>query len=67
MPFIRTTTNKNLEDSKKRELKELYGKLIERLPGKSEEWLMLSVEDGCYMAFRGDDSPCAMVEIDLLA
>ena len=66
MPFIRTTTNKTLDAKKKTELKELYGKLIEKLPGKSEQWLMLAVEDGKYMAFRGDEAPCAMVEVDLL-
>ena len=67
MPFIRTTTNKELSQKEKVKLRELYGKLIEKIPGKSEEWLMISISDGTYMAFRGEDEePCAMIEVDLL-
>ena len=66
MPYIKTTTNKTVTDGEKRQLTTLLGKLIEKLPGKSEEWLMLSVEDGTYMAFRGEDGEyCAMIEVDV--
>lgn len=67
MPYIRTTTNKALDLDKKEALKDAFGKLIEIIPGKSEQWLMLSVLDGVYTAFRGDgETAAAMVEVDLL-
>ena len=67
MPFIRTTTNKTLTDAQKSELRKLCGRLITKFPGKTEAWLMISVSDSTYMAFRGEDGEdMAMVEVDLL-
>ena len=53
MPFISTKTNKHLSAEDTKALTEAYGRAIELLPGKTEEWLMLSFEGDTPMAFRG--------------
>ena len=66
MPYIKTTTSVKMTDEQKVKLKNSFGKAIELIPGKSENWLMLAFEDGVTMAFRGDmETPAAMVEIDI--
>lgn len=43
------------------------GKAIEILPGKTEDWLMLSFEDECSLYFKGEsDRKIAYVEVKLL-
>ena len=66
MPYIKTTTSAKLTDSDKQILKDKLGELIALFPGKSEQWLMIAINDGVSMAFRGDmTTPCAMIEIDI--
>ncbi len=66
MPFINTKTNVNVSKEQERSLKEQFGKAISLLPGKSENWLMVAVEGGIPMYFRGDDSdPIAFVEVKI--
>ena len=67
MPFIETKTSVKLTEDTENKLKEAYGKDIEIIPGKSENWLMLNFSGDCHMAFRGDNTkPCAMIEVSLL-
>lgn len=64
MPFIDTKTNATISQDAESTLRKKFGEAIATLPGKSEEWLMLSFTDGCRMAFRGRaDAPVAMVEV----
>ena len=66
MPYIATKTNVGLSGRKKQALKERFGEAIELIPGKSEDWLMLSFSDGVKMYFRGDDSAdTAYVEVKI--
>ena len=66
MPYIETKTTARITDEKERILREKLGKAIALIPGKSEEWLMLSFVDGCRMAFRGKcDEDLAMVEVKI--
>ena len=65
MPSITLKTSKKVTDEVKKDLKSQFGKMISILPGKSESWLMVDIEDGRDMWFKGSDSPCAMVEICL--
>ena len=65
MPYIKITTTKKVNDDTGCELFKELGKAIELLPGKTEEWLMLSLHDGERMAFRGSTEDCAMVEVEL--
>ena len=67
MPYIHTVTNQTVTKDKEIALKEALGKAIECIPGKTQEWLMLALEDGVRMAFRGDENtPLAMIEVEIL-
>ncbi len=65
MPFIRVTTNAQIDKSAHQELIEEFGKSITCISGKTERWLMLEFKGGATMAFAGNTAPCAMVEADL--
>ncbi len=66
MPFINTKTNVEITQDKEIQLKQRLGKAIELLPGKSENWLMVSFEDQCSLYFKGrSDSSIAFVEVKL--
>ena len=66
MPYIDTTTTKTVTKELKEELTRAFGKAIELIPGKSEEWLMLNFNSDAMMAFRGTDKGgVAMLEVDL--
>ena len=66
MPFIRTTVNVKMSESAKDALKRDFGQKISLVSGKAECYLMLAFQDGVTMAYQGDTSPCAMVEVSLL-
>ena len=66
MPYIKLTTTAKVGADKADALKARFGKAIESFPGKTENWLMVNIEDGRRMWFRGDASAdTAMVEVDL--
>ena len=66
MPYINTTTTKTISKEQQTALTQEFGKAIELIPGKSEEWLMLSFRDEARMAFRGDSMrDCAMLEVEI--
>lgn len=61
MPFIEVKTNQPV--SSKVDLKAELGKAITAIPGKSEGWLMVEIQDKLDMYFKGSDEPCAMFEV----
>lgn len=64
MPFISTKTNIEISKEKETEIKQKLGKAIELIPGKSETWLMLEIEDRKKMYFKGQqEQPMAFVEV----
>lgn len=66
MPFIHTITTKKLTNEQKEELKTEFGRIIEDIPGKSEDWLMLAFSDGVEMYFRGDgDGDAAFIDVKI--
>jgi phenylpyruvate tautomerase PptA (4-oxalocrotonate tautomerase family) len=66
MPFISTKTNVTLTKEKELNIKQKFGEAIELIPGKSENWLMLSFEDQSSMYFKGQfDKGIAFVEVKL--
>ena len=65
MPYIATTSNMSISGRKRETIKERMGKAIELIPGKSEDWLMLSFRDNVEMYFRGEDEPCAICLVKL--
>ncbi len=67
MPMILTKTTTTITKEQEAILTKSFGEAIALLPGKSEEWLMLSFEDGQRMAFRGKcDGELCYIEVNLL-
>ena len=66
MPCIQLNTSVKLSDASKKAIKTKLGKAIELVPGKSENWLMITMNDGISVYFKGDDSkPAAFVAVDV--
>ena len=55
MPFIDVKTSVKTTLKQRQELKTRLGQIISLIPGKSEAWLMLDLEDGQTMYFRGEN------------
>ncbi len=66
MPNINIRTNVAVTDSQSDAIREFLGKAITILPGKTEEYLMVSILPQAKMYFKGSDAPCAMIEVQLL-
>jgi hypothetical protein len=66
MPNIQIQTNLTITPEMANELKASLGKAIETIPGKSERWLMVVLEDNKTMYFQGSDAPCALASVELL-
>ncbi len=65
MPYISTKTNVTISKDKEIALKTAFGKAIEKIPGKTENWLMLDFYDSQRMWLAGDNTPTAMLEVEL--
>lgn len=65
MPYIKTTTNVGVSADKEKIIKQKLGKAIEIIPGKSERWLMLSINPDVKMYFHGDEDNMAFVEVSI--
>ena len=66
MPFIDSKISVKATEEQKKELKKRLGQAISIIPGKSESWLMVNIEDERDMYFRGDDSePVAFVGVNI--
>ena len=67
MPYIDTVTTVKLTAEQESELVREYGKAIELISGKTEEWLMLNFRGESHMAFRGTTTPdIAMIDVYIL-
>ena len=53
MPYIQINLNKKIEQETETNIKEKLGKLIETIPGKTEKWLMVQINDDGKLYFRG--------------
>lgn len=66
MPYISSTLTVKLTEEKKEVIKSKLGEIISEIPGKSEEWLMVSFNDNHPLYFRGDKKDkAAFVEIKI--
>lgn len=65
MPYIHTKTNTLISAEKEAVLKTEFGKAISLIPGKSEQWLMLDFTDNERIWLAGDNSPAAMLEVEV--
>ena len=61
MPYCNIKTNVKVE--KKKELSKELTKVIELIPGKTENWIMTSIDDEAVMSFAGTDDPCALITL----
>ncbi len=66
MPFIHVKVSEKVTDSQIETVKTELGKAITLLPGKSEGYLMVHIEDGCHLYFKGNQAaPTAMCEVSV--
>jgi len=66
MPYISTKTTVTVNLEKREAIKTKLGKAIELIPGKSENWLMVSFDDQSTMYFKGsNEKPLAFVEVKI--
>lgn len=56
MPYIEAKVSCTLTNEQAQLLKTGFGKAIECIPGKNESWLMVNIEDGKKMFFKGNDN-----------
>ena len=66
MPYIDAKLSVSLTQQKEKEIKQKLGEAIECIPVKSEQWLMVQLEENCCLYFQGtNDQPSAMVEVKI--
>ena len=65
MPYISFKTNHKLTLRQENTIKSKSGELISLIPGKTEKALMIHMEDDQIMYFKGEETPCMMIEINL--
>lgn len=53
MPFINVKISENLSDTQVDNIKSRLGEAISLIPGKSEAWLMVNIQDNCKLYFKG--------------
>lgn len=65
MPYIKINTNKTLSNEEKLDIKSMCGKVIEDIPGKSENWLMVHINDTQDLYFKGQSIDCMKVDVQV--
>lgn len=66
MPYINAKTTVAINEKQRETIKTRLGKAIELIPGKSENWLMVSFDDNSIMYFKGNnEKPLAYVEVKI--
>lgn len=65
MPYIHISLTRELSQDQKEAIKSAAGQLIEILPSKTEKGLMIRIDDGQQMFFRGAATDCAYVNVGL--
>ena len=67
MPCIQIKTSAKVSEETALTIKTELGKAISLLPGKTEQWLMVTLEDDCRIWFHGETGrPMAIVEVKVL-
>lgn len=65
MPFIEVKTNSESVKENKDALKAALGEAITAIPGKSEAWLMVDINEPSAMYFKGESDNCAMFDVSI--
>jgi phenylpyruvate tautomerase PptA (4-oxalocrotonate tautomerase family) len=66
MPYVNCTVSKELNKNDMEKLKVHIADLINQMPEKSEEWLMIGFTDKKNLYFRGVKTDAAFIEVKLL-
>jgi phenylpyruvate tautomerase PptA (4-oxalocrotonate tautomerase family) len=67
MPYIDSVVTVKMSDSDKENLKAKLGEAIYQIPGKSEDWLFIRLQDNQSLFFKGElKDKAAIVEVKLL-
>lgn len=67
MPFVVCKMSGPVSREQEIELKQRLGRAIERVPGKSEQGLLVALEDNARLWLAGDDAPAAYIEASVFA
>lgn len=66
MPYINSKLTAKLSDQDKEVLRTKMGEIITEIPGKSEEWLMVSFNENETIYFRGEKmEKAAFIEVKI--
>ncbi|MDR1002721.1 MAG: hypothetical protein LBL82_05580 [Oscillospiraceae bacterium] len=65
MPYVEIKTNRFVREECADEIKSEIASAIAIFPGKSEQWLMVSVLSDIKLYFAGSDAPAAVAEVML--
>ncbi|KAJ51781.1 phenylpyruvate tautomerase PptA (4-oxalocrotonate tautomerase family) [Clostridium tetanomorphum] len=66
MPYINATVSTKLSEEKRETIKAKLGEIICKIPGKSEQWLMISFNDNNSIYFRGNiKEKAAFIEVKI--
>lgn len=66
MPYINSRLTVKLSEQEEENLKSQMGEIIEAIPGKSEQWLMVSFDDNKTIYFRGKKmEKAAFIEVKI--
>lgn len=64
MPFIDAKISTKVNEEQKESIKTKLGNAISLIPGKSEAWLMVGIEENYDLYFKGNqDAPTAFVQV----
>ena len=65
MPFIIARVNTHIDKNQELAIKSEMGRAITLIPGKSEKYLMLGLEDDYKFYLRGDSQKAALIEASI--
>jgi len=65
MPHVEVKTNLKISKDTETSLKSALAESISLIPGKSERWLMISLQPETPMYFAGSDAPCALFQVQV--
>ena len=65
MPYLHIAIGRPVSPLARKALYERCAQLIETIPGKNQQNLMVRIEQDCGLYFRGGRAPCAFVDLRL--
>ena len=66
MPYLRARVNGKVSEAEAAALRRSFGEAIALIPGKSERWLMVDIDDTASLSLAGDgDRRLAMLEVEI--